>query len=433
MIIKKGKKFIAVALAAVIIAASSLSGTPVVKAEETVKTVDEIVAEQQALEEEQSQLQSQLDELAADEAKQVEYQETLEKQMTSVQDQITSANKDIKTLNSSIKELNKKVEASQAEYSEVLELFKERIKAIYKTGTVGTLEVLLSAESLSDYSIKAEVMKSISKHDSELMDQISDYLKSTQDEREELQKEKETIAQLKKTLESKTDELETLESENQQALSQISETKSAAEESLQQSYEDADALSGAMADAIAAMQAAQATPEPTPVPEESTTVEDDNGDNSDNGEETGDDNVESSTPEATPTPDSGSSSGIGFSWPCPGYSYISAGWMGYEGHRGLDMAAAYGTPIYAAAAGTVMMANSTDSWGDSWGYYVSIYHNPTYSTLYAHCSSLAVSTGEYVQQGQLIGYVGSTGNSTGYHLHFEVYENGTRVDPAQFF
>ena len=107
--------------------------------------------------------------------------------------------------------------------------------------------------------------------------------------------------------------------------------------------------------------------------------------------------------------------------------------MGYPGHKGLDMAADYGTPIYAAESGTVMMANSSDPWGYSWGYYVSIFHNGTYSSLYAHCSSLAVSTGDYVEKGQVIGYVGSTGNSTGNHLHFEVYQNGDRVDPAQFF
>ena len=107
--------------------------------------------------------------------------------------------------------------------------------------------------------------------------------------------------------------------------------------------------------------------------------------------------------------------------------------MGYPGHKGMDLAANYGTPITAAASGTVIMANSTDDWGYSWGYYVSIFHNSTYSTLYAHCSSLAVSNGQYVEAGQVIAYVGSTGNSTGNHLHFEVYENGTRVDPGQFF
>lgn len=84
----------------------------------------------------------------------------------------------------------------------------------------------------------------------------------------------------------------------------------------------------------------------------------------------------------------------------------------------------------AAADGQVIEANATDSWGYSWGYYVLIYHNGTYSTRYAHMSSVAVSTGQYVTAGTIIGYEGNTGNSFGAHLHFEVYENGTRVNPA---
>ena len=86
----------------------------------------------------------------------------------------------------------------------------------------------------------------------------------------------------------------------------------------------------------------------------------------------------------------------------------------------------------AAESGTVIEANNYDSWGDSWGYYVLIYHNGTYTTRYAHMSSMVVSTGQAVQQGQLIGYEGDTGNVTGPHLHFEVYENGSRVNPMNF-
>ena len=86
----------------------------------------------------------------------------------------------------------------------------------------------------------------------------------------------------------------------------------------------------------------------------------------------------------------------------------------------------------AAESGTVIEANNYDSWGYSWGYYVLIYHNGTYTTRYAHMSSLIVSAGQYVEKGQIIGYEGATGNVTGPHLHFEVYQNGTRVDPMQF-
>ena len=91
-----------------------------------------------------------------------------------------------------------------------------------------------------------------------------------------------------------------------------------------------------------------------------------------------------------------------------------------------------GTPVYAAADGKVTVANASDSWGYSWGYYVKINHAEGVDTLYAHLSSVAVSYGQYVHQGDVIGYVGSTGNSSGNHLHFELYLENNRVDPYPY-
>lgn len=98
-------------------------------------------------------------------------------------------------------------------------------------------------------------------------------------------------------------------------------------------------------------------------------------------------------------------------------------------HGGTDIAAATGTSILAAADGTVISA----TWHNSYGYYVKIKHNDTYSTLYAHCSALLVSEGQQVKQGQVIAQVGSTGYSTGPHLHFEVIQNGVRVDALKYY
>lgn len=98
-------------------------------------------------------------------------------------------------------------------------------------------------------------------------------------------------------------------------------------------------------------------------------------------------------------------------------------------HGGTDIAAPQGTPILAAADGTVIAA----TWHNGYGYYVKIKHNNTYSTLYGHCSELHVSAGQKVKQGQLIAKVGSTGYSTGPHLHYEVIQNGVRVDALKFY
>ena len=102
-------------------------------------------------------------------------------------------------------------------------------------------------------------------------------------------------------------------------------------------------------------------------------------------------------------------------------------------HTGTDIACAEGTPILAAADGTVTVANGLDSWGGSYGYYIQIDHGSGLETLYAHCSSICVTTGQQVRAGAVIGYVGHTGRVTGNHLHWEVRLNGIRTDGMQYF
>ena len=102
-------------------------------------------------------------------------------------------------------------------------------------------------------------------------------------------------------------------------------------------------------------------------------------------------------------------------------------------HTGTDIACAEGTPILAAAGGIVTVANGLDSWGGSYGYYIQINHGGGLETLYAHCSSICVTTGQQVQAGQVIGYVGHTGRATGSHLHLEVHVNGSRTDAMRYF
>ena len=130
-----------------------------------------------------------------------------------------------------------------------------------------------------------------------------------------------------------------------------------------------------------------------------------------------------------------------FQWPLP-QSYTITSWFGYREdpftgeiayHSGTDIAAPGGTPILAAADGAVTIANAIDSWGGGYGYHIKVKHNDTYETLYAHCSSICVTAGQEVKQGEVIGYVGTTGNSTGNHLHFEVWQNGERTDALGFF
>ena len=102
-------------------------------------------------------------------------------------------------------------------------------------------------------------------------------------------------------------------------------------------------------------------------------------------------------------------------------------------HSGTDIGMPSGTPVLAAADGTVGIANSTDIWGGGYGYYVKIKHNDIFDTLYAHCSKICVTNGQQVKKGQVIGYVGTTGRITGPHLHFEVWKDGLRTNALDFF
>ena len=121
-----------------------------------------------------------------------------------------------------------------------------------------------------------------------------------------------------------------------------------------------------------------------------------------------------------------------FIWPVPNYRNCSR-WYG-SGHKGVDICAPAGTPIYASAGGTVTKAGYNKAGaGTGYGYSVIISHSGGYTTVYAHCLSLTVSAGQSVRQGQLIGYVGSTGRSSGNHCHFEIRRSGSYLAPQNFF
>ena len=237
------------------------------------------------------------------------------------------------------------------------------------------------------------------------------------------------MAQLQVTLEDKQDELDALYEENRAALGEIQGQLYATENQMEINEEE---LAEGEARIQAAIEAQKKAEEEAKRKAEEAAKE--QADNSEDGSSVSNENSSSEQSPVINPPSDGGGTGSGFHciWPLPGVSYVSAGWNGYPGHKGMDIAGPWGTPIVAAADGQVIEANNYDSWGYSWGYYVLIYHNGTYSTRYAHMSSLTVTSGQYVTAGTIIGYEGETGNAYGAHLHFEVYENGTRVNPAQF-
>ena len=397
------KRLLCSALAVLLVGITPLS----VSAE----TLEEIQAQQDRLQAENQELQAKLDSLREDEAQKQAYQDTLQNQIDVVQEQILTTRENINDLNGSIQELTMKLDKSQEAVQDTIDKFKERLVALYTAGNVSTLEILLDSQSLSEFTTRMTMVETMTSHDQQLVDELEAYIKSTQTDREELQAQKEEVTKLQVTLENKQDELDDLYEENKAALGEIQGQMYATENQMEINEEE-------LAEGEAKIQAAIEAQKQA----EEEAAKQQAGSNS-----------SGQSPVITP-PSDGSGGGSGFHciWPLPGVTYVSAGWNGYPGHKGMDIAGPWGTPIVAAADGQVIEANDYDSWGYSWGYYVLIYHNGTYSTRYAHMSSVAVSTGQYVTAGTIIGYEGETGNAFGAHLHFEVYENGTRVDPARF-
>lgn len=377
------------------------------------ETVAEIQAEQSRLEAEKQELQDKLDQLRDEEAEKQAYQDTLQEKINVLQEQIDTTRQNIEDLNDSITELTMKLDASEAEIQDTIDEFKERLVALYTAGSVSTLEILLDSDSLSEFTTRTKMLETMTAHDQELVDKLEAYVDSTEAERTERQQQMEEVAELKKDLENQQQELDALYEENAAALEEIQGAEGATENALAANEEELAASEQKMQEAIAAQKAA----------EEAAQAAQGGGSSSSGSGSSGNISYPSG---------GGGVEGFDPIWPLPGVNYISAGYNGYPGHKGLDIAGPYGTAVVAAEDGTVIDANATDSWGMSWGYYVLIYHNGTYSTRYAHLSSVAVSNGQYVTAGTVVGYEGATGNVTGPHLHFEVYQNGVRVDPMQF-
>ena len=376
--------------------------------------ISEVKAKQEQNEAEAAELNARLDALRAETADAEAYQATLVEQIQNYQESIDLARARIDELNDSISMLEDEIDKADAEYADTLEQLKVRLSALYKAGgDLTTLQILLDSTSLYDFSIRSEAMESVTRHDKQLMEEIKAYMLRTQEQRDELKVQKEELADQKKDLESKQAELQVMEEENARLIEELQIQSAEAEDLIAENEaESAEYLS--QLETLIDQRSEQAARE-----------EEERQQNQNNGSSGGSSSGSGSNNDSSVL----NTGDLSFSWPLAGYGYESiTQYYGNNGHRGLDIGIPYGTPIYASESGQVISAEYHWSWGNN----VLIWHNNTYSTRYAHCSSLAVSAGEYVQKGQVIGYAGSTGNSTGNHLHFEVYQNGDRVNPSNF-
>lgn len=406
----------------------------------------------------------------------------IDQEMTITLEEIANTSAQIEQYELLIAEKSEELTEAEAAEATLYEQYEDRIRAMEEGGSVSYLSILFQASSFSDLLDRIDMIQNIAESDQIMMDElaaasadIADARTSLEDSQIEMEAQQTLLEEQKATLATQSAEaqnwIDTLDAESAALLGSY-ETYEAMEAQLsaqiasaQVEYDEAVAAEEAArkeaerlaaeeaarqeAERLAAEEAAKkeaeetAKQEPVQEPSGSTDNSDANGTDSggstSNSPETSSEPETSTTPsepEPTPTVPTTPSTGSGmFIAPLSSY-YISCAYgyrthpiYGYQHfHGGVDMAAAEGTPIYASASGTV----TTAAYQSANGNYVMISHSDGYATAYLHMSYYTVSAGQYVSQGQVIGYVGSTGNSTGPHLDFRIYHNGATVNPMDY-
>ena len=361
----------------------------------TQSEIDALKKEQEESQAKQDALKDQLADLEADQAAAQEKRQLLTEQLNAINAEIANIDAQISYYDGEIAQKEEERKEAEAREAEQYDLFCQRVRMMEEQGTVSYWSILFNAESFSDLLDRIADVDAVMAYDNEVMDQLI----ATREELERVQGELESARAeeqaAKEQQEAKKAEQQAKVAEAQALVDQINADTAEVNRQL-------DAESAAASEIQAEIARKQKQLE----------------------EERKQNNIVIS-------------SETGYLWPLPGYYRLSS-LFGYRihpitgvahSHTGIDIPASGGTPILAAKSGQVV----TSAYHYSYGNYVVIDHGNGNSTLYAHMSSRAVSEGQMVTQGQVIGYVGTTGSSTGNHLHFEVRDNYTRVDPESKF
>ncbi|MCI9575520.1 MAG: peptidoglycan DD-metalloendopeptidase family protein [Clostridiales bacterium] len=381
-------------------------------------SITDLKNKQSDIQKKQKETAAQLEKLKADQSQQQAYKEALDTQLANVQEEVRVITERVNLLDSQIKQKESEIADQQTKIDGQFDELKEYIKAMYLTGEASNLEILLNAENILDFSEKLQVVQSISSYEAQLIDNLQAALAEIADEKKAIEENRTEVAQAKKELETKQAQVESLVAESQKVLeqlkSQVNEQNKVAQDLAAQK-----AATDKEIDAWYAEYYRKQEEERKRREEEARRQQQQNG-----GGSSGSSN-NNSTPQV---------SGTGqLTWPCPGVTKITSYWGDGRNHQALDIAGAgaYGKAIVASDSGTVIRTN-TSGWGGGYGQYVMVDHGNGISTMYAHCSSVVVSPGQTVRKGQTIAYIGSTGDSSGPHLHFEVRVNGVKKNPLNY-
>lgn len=376
--------------------------------------LDSLKSQASQLNEQGSSLKNQLSGLQNEANSKLEEKAVLEQQISVLSAQIVNTQALIEEYDVQIADKQVELENAQQKADEYYQLFLARFRDLEEQGSVSYWSILFDAASFSDLLDRISFIADVVHYDNQIVDQLQAARQAVADAKADLETNQAEQVQAKTDLESQQAELSTDEAAVDAAIAEINSKADVYQSQLDEIKSQADALDEQIAAAqkeyeaqVAAEKAAQ----------EAANKKNNSSSNSNS---------------------SSSSSGSGrisMVWPCASTRVTSefgkrnsptAGASTY--HKGIDIGASTGTAIYAAASGTVTEAGYSSSRGN----YVVIYHSNGVSTAYMHCSALYVSSGDKVSQGQTIAAVGSTGISTGPHLHFSVIEDGTYVNPRNY-
>ncbi len=362
---------------------------------------------QQEAQKNSDQTQSQIDDVKG------EVDEVLQ-EVADLNNSILDYESQIQQLSDKLNELESSIAQKEKELTEKKQLLENRMVAMYMKKETTFLDVLLSG-NLMNFISNQDMMKQIADYDNKLITEVEELKKSLQDEKAQV----ETVKQEK---EAKSQELQKLKAEKEQKAANLTEEQKELEKKLSEYKSQAEKYADLERQAIAKEEAARKAAQ-----EEAARKAAAANSGASNGSKS-----TTNTSAVISNPYTGGKLG----WPCPSSSRITSPY-GYrilfgvrDFHTGIDIGAVHGSNICAAESGTVILANY--GWNGGYGNYIIINHGNGITTRYAHASQLYVSAGQTVSKGQVIAAVGTTGNSTGPHLHFEVRVNGSHTNPLNY-
>jgi len=389
-------------IAAVVVSCSLMSSTVLAddlsdaksKSEEIETQIESNKAKVSELEENRDNILSEISELDNN-------MDKLYSEVNNLEAQISQSTNKIEELEERSSELKKELEVSK-------KIMDKRLRVLYKNNGTSYIEILLSAEGFSDFFEKIDIINTLISFDNEEINKF----KANQEELDKNIKasseEKKTLENAKAIVDANLEELNGKKDEKTKLMAKAENELGTAEKLLAQNEaESKEILAG-----ITAMEKAASRPSRGGSISQSNTKPSNSG----------------SSSSQVSTNGMYSITGTRYAITSPfGYRTSPVG-RGQEFHKGIDIGAPYGAPVYSLKAGTVTYAG----WMEGYGNVVVVSHGDI-STLYAHNSSLSVSVGQTVSGGQQLSNVGSTGWSTGPHIHFEVIKNGTNIDPAPYY